>query len=84
MSRMIQARVTDPQYDWLFERAIDEEGDMSAAIRGAIDLARSFADLLSCPDPHGRLQARLDAAQEEMAREAYFDEYGHFPEDAPK
>jgi hypothetical protein len=82
MSRMIQARVTDPQYDWLFERAIDEEGDMSAAIRGALDLARIFADLLYSPDPHGRLQALLDEAEQEMAREAYFDEYGHYPGDA--
>jgi hypothetical protein len=82
MSRMIQARVTDPQYDWLFERAIDEEGDMSAAIRGALDMARIFGDLLYSPDPHGRLQALLDEAQQEEAREAYFDEYGRYPEDA--
>jgi hypothetical protein len=69
MSRMIQARVTDPQYDWLVERAIDEEGDMSAAIRGTIDLARIFTDLLHSPDPPKALKEFLRQSREEQLRE---------------
>jgi hypothetical protein len=69
MSRMIQARVTDEQYDWLIERAIDEEGDMSAAIRGAVDMARIFADILQTRDPAKTLREFIKRGEEEQARE---------------
>jgi hypothetical protein len=69
MSRMIQARVTDPQYDWLIERAVDEEGDMSAAIRGTIDMARVFSDLLHSADPPEALREFLRDSREEQERE---------------
>jgi hypothetical protein len=69
MSRMIQARVTDLQYDWLVERAIDERGDMSVAIRDAIDMARMFNDLLKSPDAPDALRDLLKQSAEEQARE---------------
>jgi hypothetical protein len=69
MSRMIQARVMDEQYDWLVERAIDEHGDMSEAIRGTIDMARIFGDLLNSPNPPQALQEFLDYSAAEQARE---------------
>ena len=69
MSRMIQARVTDPQYDWLVERAIDNEGDMSAAIRDTIDKGRIFDDLLHSPDPPKAFRDFLRHSREEQLRE---------------
>ena len=66
---MIQARVTDAQYDWMIERAVDEEGDMSAAIRGAIDMARIFSDLIHSPDPPEALREFLRHSEEERLRE---------------
>jgi len=77
MSRMIQARVTDPQYDWLVERAIAEEGDMSAAIRGTIDLARIFTDLLHSTDPPKALKEFLRHSHEEQLREEAELRKGH-------
>jgi hypothetical protein len=79
MSRMIQARVSDEQYDWLIERAIDEQGDMSAAvrergdmsaaIRDTIDMARIFVDLLRAQDPPEALRDFLKRSEEEQAQE---------------
>ena len=40
MSRSIGLRLPDSQYDWLVERTIDYNGDMSEAVRDAIDAAR--------------------------------------------
>jgi hypothetical protein len=76
---MIQARVTDQQYDWLIERAIDEQGemsaairergDMSAAIRDTIDMARIFVDLLGTQDPPEALRDFLKRGAEEPPEE---------------
>jgi hypothetical protein len=65
---MVQARVTDEQYDWLIERAIDEEGDMSKALRDTVDSARIFHDLLASADPPKALREFLKRS-EEQARE---------------
>jgi hypothetical protein len=74
MSRMIQARVTDPQYDWLVERAIDERGDMSEAIRDTIDMARVFVDLLHAPDPPEALREFLRRSEADQVREELLEE----------
>lgn len=81
MSRSIGVRLPDAQYDWLVERTIDFEGDMSEATRDAIDAARLLYEILGSRDPHARLQVVLDEREQEEAREAYFDRYGHYPED---
>jgi hypothetical protein len=81
MSRSIGVRLPDAQYDWLIERTIDFEGDMSEATRDAIDAARLLYEILGAQDPHARLQDVLDEREQEEAREAYFDRYGHYPED---
>jgi len=65
MSRVIQARVTDGQYEWLIERADEEEGDMSAAIRGVIDMARVLNDVLHTADPPEALRELLKRSAEE-------------------
>ena len=68
---MIQARVTDEQYDWLVERAIDEDGDMSEAIRGTIDMARVFVRIFDSIDPINEVRELLQRREEERAREEY-------------
>ncbi len=83
MSRSIGLRLPDAQYDWLIERTIEYDGDMSEATRDAIDAARLLYEILSSPDPHGRLQAVLDESKRAEAREAFFDEHGRYPEEGP-
>src|SRR4051812_40225910 len=84
MSRSIGLRLPDAQYDWLVERTIDFDGDMSEAVRDAIDAARLLYEVVGSRDPHARLQQLLVDRQEQQAREAYFDEFGYYPEDAPR
>jgi hypothetical protein len=69
MSRVITARLGDAQYDWLIERAVEEEGDMSWALRDSVDAARIFYDLLKADDPPGALREFLRRSEEEQARE---------------
>jgi hypothetical protein len=83
MSRSIGVRLPDAQYDWLVERTIDFDGDMSEATRDAIDAAQLLYEIVRSADPHARLQVVLDESEREAARQAYFDEFGHYPEDAP-
>jgi hypothetical protein len=68
MSRMVQARVTDEQYDWLVERATDEEGDMSKVLRDAVDMARIFSDMLLKADPPAALREMLERGEQDQAR----------------
>jgi len=69
MSRVITARLGDPQYDWLIERAVEEEGDMSWALRDAVDAAQIFYDLLKADDPPEALRDFLRHSEEEQTRE---------------
>jgi hypothetical protein len=69
MSRMVQARVTDEQYDWLVERAVDEGGDLSKTLRDTVDSARIFHDLLAKADPPKALRELLKRSEDEQARE---------------
>ena len=54
---------------------------MSEATRDAIDAARLLYEIITSPDPHARLQGLLDETEREQAREAFFNEFGHYPED---
>ena len=48
MTRVVTARVTDDQWDWLAERAIElHDGDLSKAVRGGLLLGQVMADILS-------------------------------------
>jgi hypothetical protein len=59
LTRTVTVRVEDEQYDWLVERAIDEHGDMSKAVRGALEAARVMEQLLGSADPVGEFTAML-------------------------
>jgi hypothetical protein len=83
MSRSLGLRLPDGQYDWLVERTIDFEGDMSEAVRDAIDAAKLLYEIIGSPDPHARLQRVLDDSEREAAqdayREAYYEEHDKYP-----
>jgi hypothetical protein len=83
MTRLVQARVSDAQYEWLVENAVDfHEGELSAAVRGAIEQAQIFGELLMKADPPGELAAMIERGHQEEGRELYFEEHGHYPEAA--
>jgi hypothetical protein len=83
MSRSVGLRLPDGQYNWLIERAVDFEGDLSEATRDAIDAAKLLYEIVGARDPHARLQQILDEAEREQAldayRDAYHDEHGGYP-----
>jgi uncharacterized protein (DUF1778 family) len=60
LTRTITARVQDEQYDWLVQRAAEDQGDLSKALRDAIDSARVMDRLLHAKDPEGELKAMLE------------------------
>ena len=55
---------------------------MSEAVREAIDAAQVLCDIGGAHDLHARLKALLDDSKKQEAREAFFDEFGFYPEDA--
>lgn len=75
LTRTLTARVSDAQYDWLAERAIDEHrGDLSKALRDAIDEAVSFRRLLNSPDPPAELASMIERGRQDEAHEVAEDE----------
>jgi hypothetical protein len=80
LTRTITARVSDEQFDWLIDHM--DEGDFSASIRNAIDLAQMFVEVLNDRDPTKRFERLLADREAYEARHAYFDEFGEYPEDA--
>lgn len=69
LTRTLTVRVEDDQYDWLVERATDEWGDMSKAVRSALESARVMERLLAADNPEGEFRALLERSEEEAARE---------------
>jgi hypothetical protein len=79
LTRTITARVSDEQFDWLIERM--DDGEFSASLRNTIDLARVFEVILQDRDPAERFKQFLEDSEKAEARQAYFDEFGKYPED---
>src|SRR5437016_4912780 len=66
MSRMVQARVTDEQYDYLADRAFHVyEGDLSAALRASITFSQHFEDILGAADPGEAVRQLKDRWEQE-------------------
>jgi hypothetical protein len=78
MSRMVQARVTDEQWNYLEYRAVEfHDGDLSAAIREAIVFSREFTAILeaaSPPEALRELQDRWDRDHREQRDQTFMDE----------
>lgn len=80
LTRTITARVTDEQYDALVGDAVDDyEGDLSKALRGALDASADLSTILSSLDPHAALAEIINRRGQEEARELYFEEFGEYP-----
>jgi nucleoside diphosphate kinase len=69
MSRMVQARVPDAQYDYLAARAYeDHDGDLSASLRSAIAGGQLFEQIVNSPDPVAALRELMKRSQEDGLR----------------
>ena len=69
LTRTLTVRVEDEQYDWLVERALDEYGDMSKAVRSALDSARLMERLLLAEEPVAEFRSLIERSEEQAARE---------------
>jgi hypothetical protein len=66
---MVQARVTDDQYDYLEHLAVEGyDGDLSAARRACIINARFFERLADSPDPTRELSRTRSSMLSRLAR----------------
>ena len=80
LTRTITARVTDEQYDELVEDAIHEyDGDLSKALRGALDASAALSAILNSRDPQAALADLIKRGEQEQARDLYFEEFGEYP-----
>lgn len=80
LTRTITARVSDEQFDWLVEGM--EDGEFSAAVRNTIDAAKTLEGVLNSRDPVAALRKLLKEAEEKAGRNAYYDEYGRYPDES--
>jgi hypothetical protein len=66
MSRMVQARVTDEQWNYLEYRAIEfHDGDLSAALREAILFSRELMTIVEAKSPPAALRELRERWQRE-------------------
>jgi len=60
LSRYVQARVTDDQWNWLEYRAVEHhDGDLSKALRECIIWSQVAVGILDSADPHAKLDDHL-------------------------
>lgn len=75
---MVQARVTDGQYNYLHYRAVEfYDGDLSQALRESITFAEELTRVLEADSPPDALAETLERWQreyEERRDEVYMDE----------
>lgn len=77
LSRYVQARVSDDQWDWLALRAVEHhEGDLSKTIRECIVWSKVAVEIFSARDPHAKLDEMLAETvnEEQAAVELVMDE----------
>lgn len=70
MSRMVQARITDEQYDGLIELAEKGfDGDLSKAIRSALTGGLILSELLNSPEPRAAFDEMLERESPESGED---------------
>lgn len=77
LSRYVQARVSDDQWDWLALRAVEHHaGDLSKTIRECIVWSKVAVEIFSARDPHAKLDEMLAETvnEEQTAVELVMDE----------
>lgn len=83
MTRTLTLRVPDELYDWLIQQAVDgHEGDLSEATRSVLIKSQILDRILSARDPQAELKLILEESEEQTGREAFFTEFGHYPEES--
>ena len=66
LSRYVQARVTDDQWNWLEYRAVEHhDGDLSKTLRECIVWSRIAAAIFDSNDPHAKLDEFLSGTTDE-------------------
>jgi hypothetical protein len=66
LTRTITARVSDEQYDWLVEDAVNHrDGDLSKALRYAIETARAYEQVLGSEDPVAEMESIVRRREEQ-------------------
>jgi hypothetical protein len=74
LSRYVQARVTDGQWNWLEYQAVEFfESDLSKALRGCIDQSRIFETILDSDDPRAKFEEFLSNAKSKYDLELVMD-----------
>jgi hypothetical protein len=60
LSRYVQARVTDDQWNWLEYRAVEHhDGDLSKTLRECIIWSQVAVGIFDSADPHAKLDDHL-------------------------
>ena len=78
LSRYVQARVTDDQWNWLEYKAIDSfDGDVSKSLRWSIDQSSIIDGILASPDPQAAFGALLSRTVSGHDLELTMDEEPH-------
>lgn len=70
MTRTLTVRVSDEQYDWLVDRVDEFDGELSAAIRDAIDAAQILYRLMADREPQAAFAALLEKSRSESMRDS--------------
>jgi hypothetical protein len=74
LTRTITARVSDEQYDWLVADAVNyRNGDLSKALRYAIEAARTFESVLGSDDPVAEMQGIVRRREEQDMQDSIED-----------
>lgn len=69
LSRYVQARVSDPHWNWLEHKAVEEfDGDVSKALRWCIDQSVILAEILDADEPRSALDELLHQAAHSSER----------------
>ena len=80
LSRYVQSRVTDYQWNWLEYKALEDfDGDLSKALRWCIDQSVIWSELINSPDPRAEFDAFMSRAVPTHELELHMDEE---PDDA--
>jgi hypothetical protein len=78
LSRYVQARVTDGQWNWLEYKALDSfDGDVSKALRWCIDQSSILDGILDSPDPRKKFDELLSSVVDGWELELTMDEEPH-------
>ena len=75
LSRYVQARVTDYQWNWLEYKAVEDfDGDLSKALRWCIDQSVTWAEIMEADNPRAKFDELMASAVSKYELELHMDE----------